>query len=91
MNFDIYDKVYIGTVESASSQGPAAPGTIAYVLAVNTSNGPLSLGPCVSYQRLFKPDQVVAWPVGTPLQFAMIAGQMVGAFPEPPAVEDCQP
>lgn len=82
---------YWGTVKSANTQGPAAPSTIRYVLTVSTENGDLDLGPCVAYPRQFGSDEVVAWPVGTPLAFGVVAGQYVGLFVEPPAIGDCPP
>lgn len=82
---------YTGTVKTASSPGPAAPGTIWYVLTVETDNGDLDIGPCYSFKKMFGTDEVVAWPVGTPLEFSIIGGQYVGLFVEPPAIGDCPP
>lgn len=92
MSFDANSGVYMGTVTARSGVGPALQGTISYTLSVETAAGPLSVAPVYSFQHQWPmTDQVVAWPVGTPLAFAMAAGQSVGLFVEPPAIGDCPP
>lgn len=92
--FDANSGVYMGTVLAASVPGPVLQGVIAYTLSVETAAGPLTIAPVHSFQHQWLPvatSEVVAWPVGTPLAFAMSAGQSVGLFVEPPASEDCVP
>ena len=82
--------VYAGVVVGSQGGPDAGQGVITYTVQLNLERGVVNVPGVVSHQRIWPVNQRVnAWPLGTPLSFAVIGGRLFGLFHEPPALTSC--
>ena len=82
--------VHAGVVTGSQGGPDVQQGIITYTISVNLDRGTVSVPGVTSYQRIWPANQRVnAWPLGTPLSFAIIGGRIFGLFHEPPALTSC--